>query len=750
MQVSNARLGSIQFKISLWTGLCLLLTSGVIITYAALALRNTAAKAAEERAIGVAEQHAGAVRAELEVAFDTARTLAQVLASTRSSSENSTALSREQVNAMLRQILVDNPQLVGVWTLWEPDAFDGQDARYANTEGHDQTGRLLPYWTRNEQGEIAVEPLTDYETAEWYLCPMQTGKECILDPFTHPVQGRDVLMTTLTVPIFAGGEFYGVAGVDVGLHFLQSLADEINLYGGSGRLILISHSGALAGVTGQPEMVGQYARVLYPDFETGGKLRRIRQGQRSAAHQGENLEVMVPIQFGRTTTPWSVNILIPVENVLAEATGLMWQMIGIGAVLVLAALALVWLAAGQVAKPIQRLTETVRAAATGNLNVKAEVKANNEIGVLAQAFNQMTDNLRQRIRAEQEASQKAVQLAEAERLAKERLDQTVSEYLTFVEQIGSGDLTRRLSLNGDNDGLTVLGRNLNSMVDRLAEMTRQIRAATTDIASAAAEILAATTQHAAGANEQSAAISQTSTTIDEVKAIVEQSLAKAQMVAQQALRSQETSNSGQQAVVDTVEMMTQIKERVEGIAENILALSEQTQQIGEITQTVNEIASQSNLLALNASVEAARAGEHGKGFAVVAVEVRNLAEQSRQATAQVKAILNEVQRATNMAVMATEEGTKGADLGVKQASLAGETIQRMSLVIGENARAAQQVVASAQQQTTGMEQIALAMDNINQATLQSLTSTRQAEKAARNLSALAQQMEHLITRYKLN
>jgi methyl-accepting chemotaxis protein len=97
-------------------------------------------------------------------------------------------------------------------------------------------------------------------------------------------------------------------------------------------------------------------------------------------------------------------------------------------------------------------------------------------------------------------------------------------------------------------------------------------------------------------------------------------------------RTVEVSHAGQQAVRETIASISRLKGRVEGIAENILALSEQTQQIGEIIATINDIAAQSNILALNASVEAARAGEYGKGFAVVAVEVRNLAEQSKQAT----------------------------------------------------------------------------------------------------------------------
>jgi methyl-accepting chemotaxis protein len=332
------------------------------------------------------------------------------------------------------------------------------------------------------------------------------------------------------------------------------------------------------------------------------------------------------------------------------------------------------------------------------------------------------------------------------------LQRTVDDYLAFIEQVAEGDLTTRLLLNGQDDGdaLLTLGHNLNNMVERLEEMTRQIREATANITRAAAEILSSTTQQASGANEQSSAISQTSTTIDEVKTIVEQAFTKAQAVAQQAQRTRDISQTGQQAIIDTVESMNQIKEKVEGIAENILALSEQTQQIGEITSTVNDIASQSNLLALNASVEAARAGEHGKGFAVVAVEVRNLAEQSKQATAQVKAILNEIQRATNAAVMATEEGTKGVDFGVQLTGQAGQTIEQLAANISDSANAAQQIVASAQQQTTGMEQIALAIENINQATVQNLSSIRQAEKSAQDLANVAQQLETLVARYKLN
>jgi methyl-accepting chemotaxis protein len=204
-----------------------------------------------------------------------------------------------------------------------------------------------------------------------------------------------------------------------------------------------------------------------------------------------------------------------------------------------------------------------------------------------------------------------------------------------------------------------------------------------------------------------------------------------------------------QSVQETIASMNEIKMRVEGIAENILALSEQTQQIGDIISTVSEIATQSNILALNASVEAARAGEYGKGFAVVAVEVRTLAEQSRQATAQVKAILSDIQKATNATVMATEEGTKGVDEGVQLATQTGGVIEQLAGVIEGAAQASMQVVAGGRQQASGVEQVALAMQNINQATVQGLDNTRQTEKAAQDLNDLARSLKEIVEQYRL-
>ena len=285
--------------------------------------------------------------------------------------------------------------------------------------------------------------------------------------------------------------------------------------------------------------------------------------------------------------------------------------------------------------------------------------------------------------------------------------------------------------------------------EQLQRVLIQVREAASNLDSASREILAATSQQASGAGEQAAAISQASSTIDEVRMISEQSTQRAQGVAEMAQRTAEVSRAGEHAVMETITGMEEVKQKVETIATNILALSEQTQAIGEIIATVNEIATQSNMLALNAAVEAARAGEAGKGFAVVAGEVRSLAEQSRAATVQVKELLSQIQRGVNAAVMATEEGMKGVDAGMKLSGEAGLAIQRLAEGVAGSAQAAAQIAAAAGQQVAGMEQIALAMQNINQVTAQGLASTQQSERAAEELNGLAGKLRQVVEQYRL-
>jgi methyl-accepting chemotaxis protein len=434
------------------------------------------------------------------------------------------------------------------------------------------------------------------------------------------------------------------------------------------------------------------------------------------------------------------------KTIMTNTTGLV--MGGAAVALVLAA---GWglLFPSRLMRPIAALHKTTGRLAGGDRTARITLSRNDELGMLAQSFNQMADTIEQQFQAGQLAREQAIQRSEVERQAKEHLEQIVDTYLRFVERVATGDLTARVVINDDNDTLGKLGQGLNSMVGNLHTITKQVQQANANIAAAAAEILAATTQQAASAAEQSAALTQTSTTIEEVKVIAQQTAQQATQVAQDSQLMLSVAQHGTEAVEETVRSMAQIKERVGSIAETILALAEQTQEISTIITTVSELTDQSNLLALNAAIEAARAGEQGKSFAVVAQHVRTLAERAKAATVQVRDILSEIQRATNKAVLVTEEGTKGVEAGSHLATQAGQVIHRMTGEVGSGAQANVQMAAAAQQQTAGMEQIGQAMGVIQQATTQALASTRQAERTAQSLHSLAQSLQHTVSAYQL-
>jgi methyl-accepting chemotaxis protein len=161
---------------------------------------------------------------------------------------------------------------------------------------------------------------------------------------------------------------------------------------------------------------------------------------------------------------------------------------------------------------------------------------------------------------------------------------------------------------------------------------------------------------------------------------------------------------------------------------------------------VNDFAERTNLLAVNAAIEASRAGEHGRGFSVVASEIRGLAEQSKKATADVRQILGDIQKATNSAVMVTELGTRSVNAAIELANNSGEMIRRLQQITKESAQSAGQIAASANQQSIGMTQIQQAMREINQVSAQNLAATKQTERAAQDLNGLGIMLRELLAR----
>jgi methyl-accepting chemotaxis protein len=281
----------------------------------------------------------------------------------------------------------------------------------------------------------------------------------------------------------------------------------------------------------------------------------------------------------------------------------------------------------------------------------------------------------------------------------------------------------------------------------LLAQTGQILESVDVLSASAAQIFDFSTQMAAGAAETATAVTQTTTTVEELRQTAQASAQKAKSVADASTKAAETSQAGMKSAEEAAEGMRRIRQQMESIADSMVRLSEQSQAIGQIIASVEDLAAQSNLLAVNAAIEAAKAGEHGRGFAVVALEIKNLAEQSRQATGQVRTILSDIQRATGAAVLATEQGTRVVEAGVKQSSEAGESILNLAGNVSAAAQASTQIAASNQQQLVGVDQVAMAMQNIRQATLQNADHSRQLESSAKHLKELSARLQSMAERH---
>jgi putative methionine-R-sulfoxide reductase with GAF domain len=386
---------SIRIQITLWTGLLVAVLSFVLVGYSIITSRQAAINSAEAESLAVAKAHAETIKNQVAPALDSARTLAYSLGVGKDP-DYPASLTREQANAILRKVAEENPTFLGIWTIWEPNAFDGLDAQFANTPLHDSTGRFIPYWVRVSDS-VRGEAIRDYETPglnDFYSIPRQTKQETIIPPYFYQVGGEDVLMTSLVVPIVENDRFYGVVGVDLKIDFLQGIVDEIDLYDGTATAVIMTDQGTLVAVGDQPDLALQPASSIYPDFEQ--ILPRITAGETftSLSPDGQYLRVFSPVGLGETGTHSSLSLIIPFAAITPSVTESAIQEVVIGLSIIIISLLILWFFTGRLLRPVIDLTAVANTISTGNLNAVADSKAPNEFGILAKAFNSMTSQLR--------------------------------------------------------------------------------------------------------------------------------------------------------------------------------------------------------------------------------------------------------------------------------------------------------------------------------------------------------------------
>ncbi|MEX6504026.1 methyl-accepting chemotaxis protein [Pseudomonas zhanjiangensis] len=391
------------------------------------------------------------------------------------------------------------------------------------------------------------------------------------------------------------------------------------------------------------------------------------------------------------------------------------EQLSIGAVVLLFGILMAWQLSRHIAQPLAHLTLMAERISRGEIPRELRDESRrDEVGRLSQAFAQMSRYL----------------LALAAK----------------AEYLAQGHLSQDSQPVSEQD---VLGNAFATMLGNLRHLVGELNEGIAVLASSSEEVLAATSQVATNTQETATAISEIVTTVDEVKQTAVLASGKAQAVAESTTRTRQVAQGGRQSVEEALKGMEQIREQMQAVAESIMRLGEQSQAIGEIVASVSDLAEQSNLLGVNASIEAMKAGDTGKGFSVVAQEVKHLAEQSKQATAQVRGILGEIQKAMTKAVLLAEQGSKAVENGYARAQSSGEAIRALDGSIAESSEMALQIAATSQQQMVGMDQVASAMSSIREASQSNVSGTRQMDQATRSLHELGVKLQGLVAQFKL-
>ena len=306
---------------------------------------------------------------------------------------NYDSADRGEVNDILKGILLENPQLVGVYVGYEPNAFDGIDADFIGIEGHDGTGRFVPFWN-TINGPISVEPLEDYETSEYYQLPKELQQTVVIEPYFY----RGILMVSYVSPIIRNGEFVGISGVDVSLKYFDEIVSDVTAFE-SGYTFVTSNSGILLSHPEHKEWIGTKKLDDFGVAEISEMATDIRDGKRGYIETTDpdtGREVVMfyePINEGT----YSFVLCAPKDEMLAGVTVLRNRLIFMSLFSIVLVGGVAYMVGRSTDQTIKKMLDDFRLisdnALTGNFDTRADTNVQVDFKKIPVGLNQILDNM---------------------------------------------------------------------------------------------------------------------------------------------------------------------------------------------------------------------------------------------------------------------------------------------------------------------------------------------------------------------
>lgn len=600
---------------------------------------------------------------------------------------------RQALTRQAERVLGNNPELLGLYLVFLPDALDGKDAAFAGqaTLGSNETGRFSLYWSQPKPGTLEPEAMPESMLADtrvaangsvsnrWLTCVLETAEACVVDPYFDSVGERTPLMTSIALPLKQDGKVIGVMGLDISLGNLQqlSLDGRKDLFDGNGQVSIVSPAGLLAGHSRDgaqlsrkfDQVFGAHAAALAAQMRAG-----------KAAEFSDNGLLQVSQAFAPVpgAQPWSVLLEVPEQVLQAPAVALNARLDAHNAsadlssllmalVAALLGLLVIWLTARGVTRPILMVAAMLKDIASGE-----------------------------------------------------------------------GDLTRRLAY-ARQDELGELASWFNRFLDKLQPVIADVKASVHDARGTADQSAALASQTSAGMQQQYREVDQVATASHEMSATAQDVARNAAQAAEAARGADQASREGLALIGDTTRAIEQLAGQMTASMHEVEHLAARSEQIGSVLEVIRSIAGQTNLLALNAAIEAARAGEAGRGFAVVAEEVRNLARRTQDSVDEIRVDIEGLQQGTREVVGAMHSSHRQAQDSVIQAEQALPALQRIGEAVAVITDMNLQIASAAEEQSAVAEEV-----NRNVASIRDVTESLsgQAQESAQISQALNRLANH--------